>query len=57
MEPCPKEELWWCNVHGRRALSIDEEGKHVCGPSYRGGIMLACGCVDLTGVATVEEVE
>jgi hypothetical protein len=49
----PDEELWWCNVHQRRAHYISLPAhRHFCtGP----GIMLPCSCVNLTGIAVIEE--
>lgn len=47
-------ELWWCNVHQRRAtflftpLGGTKQVKHVCAP-HLGGITMPCRCVNLTG--------
>lgn len=55
--------LWWCNTHRRRATHkylkfrygrmISEE--HCCAPKQP-GIMMPCECVNLTGIAEIEEV-
>jgi hypothetical protein len=53
-------ELWWCNMHGRRATHIVKkpgyscDGNHHCDPKL-GGITMWCDCVNLTGIATLEE--
>lgn len=55
--------LWWCNTHRRRATHkyvkfrygclLSEE--HCCAPG-QSGIMMPCECVNLTGIAEIEEV-
>lgn len=55
MDAIPNNEIWWCNSHGRRATAIDENGQHVCGPEYKGGIMLPCNAVELTGLVELYE--
>lgn len=57
------KELWWCNVHQRRATymirrvfgdGFDIKLDHCCDPRL-GGIMLECSCVDLTDMVEIEE--
>lgn len=48
------DELWWCNSHQRRATYIDELGWHHCDPKLP-GIMIPCQCVNLTGIAEIED--
>lgn len=63
-EPGDPSELWWCNSHHRRAEYVrrrswsDKPGvvdtSRTCHPKL-GGIMIPCRCVDLTGIAEIEE--
>ena len=50
-------ELWWCNIHQRRAEYILERSRckirHVCNPNL-GGIMLPCDVVNLTDIMEIE---
>lgn len=47
----PREELWWCNSHQRRAYHYDRRlTRVVCTPSYPGGLACPCRCVNLTGL-------
>lgn len=48
-----EEELWWCNVHQRKATYV-KNGKRGCDP-HLGGIMIPCECVNLTGIAIIED--
>lgn len=54
--------LFWCNSHRRQATHIQRKTQrdgrvfeeHVCDPKL-GGILLPCRCVDLTGIAEIEQ--
>ena len=58
-------ELWWCNVHQRRAEYIKIKSQHIrddthqididhcCDPKL-GGIMIPCKCLNLTGEVEIE---
>jgi hypothetical protein len=59
--------LFWCNSHERKATHIQirdyvneagsfHEETPCCDPKLR-GILLPCSCVNLSGVATIEEVK
>jgi len=50
-EPIPPDQLWWCNTHRRRADHFFRGRPYCTGP----GIMLPCFCVNLTGIAELEE--
>lgn len=47
-------ELWWCNSHQRRATHLIDGDRRVCDPDL-GGILLPCRCVNLTGIAELDE--
>jgi hypothetical protein len=49
-------EVWWCNIHNRRASHIFTYigGKrvHHCDPKL-GGIMIPCECVNITDLVEI----
>jgi hypothetical protein len=52
--PYEGDKLLWCNTHQRKADHIftnrNGEESYCCSP-HKGGIMLPCSVVDLTGIA------
>lgn len=56
-----EKSLAWCNAHERRATHIFLDNRstpntaRLCCDPKLGGIMIPCRCVDLTGIAEIEE--
>lgn len=54
---CFPTSLLWCNTHNRRVYSLGEDACFKAG-IYKGGIMIPCQVVELTGICDmVDEVE
>ncbi len=49
-------KLYWCNTHRRRVFDLTGQACEHSG-LYRGGIMIACRVVDLTGIAEIVETD
>lgn len=41
------QHFYWCEVHKRRASSLDKNGNHCCNPSLP-GIMIPCKTIKIT---------